>query len=200
MLDHTGPMGTSSMSMFFALLSLACVAASGAVIITWMVARFGRSSWAEGVLVDLGGAALWLAALVAVVCTLGSLYFSEIAHYTPCDLCWFQRICMYPLAVTFTIAAFRRDAAVWRYAVVPASVGAVIAIYHTQLQAFPDQKSFCPTAIPCTIRYVWEFGFVSLPFMALAGFVFALLMLRVANLGTAAPVDDLEPAPVGSER
>ena len=44
----------------------------------------------------------------------------------------------------------------------------------------PTQRSFCPTAVPCTIRYVWEFGFVSLPFMALSGFVFILLMLGVA--------------------
>jgi disulfide bond formation protein DsbB len=172
------------MSMFFALLSLACVAGSVAVIVTWLCARFGRAPWADGVLADLGGAALWLAALVAVVCTLGSLYFSEIAHYTPCDLCWFQRICMYPLSVILVVAAWRRDGRIWPYVVVQAAVGTVIATYHTQLQAFPTQHSFCPTTVPCTIRYVWEFGFVSLPFMALSGFVFILLMLGVSARAT----------------
>jgi disulfide bond formation protein DsbB len=191
-------MNADQVARFVAVLSLICWLGSFAVVGLLVARRFTTAG--DALLAGLGSVALWFAAAVTLTCTLGSLYFSEFAHYLPCDLCWFQRICMYPLAVTFTIAAFRRDAAVWRYAVVPASVGAVIAIYHTQLQAFPDQKSFCPTAIPCTIRYVWEFGFVSLPFMALAGFVFALLMLRVANLGTAAPVDDLEPAPVGSER
>jgi len=166
--------------MFFAVLSLACWAGSLAVIVTWLAGRIGRAQWAGQLLADLGGAALWLGALVAVVCTCGSLYYSEIAGYTPCDLCWFQRICMYPLSVILLIAAFRRDRGIWRYVVGQVAVGIAIAGYHTQLQAFPTQRSFCPTAVPCTIRYVWEFGFVSLPFMALSGFVFILLMIGVA--------------------
>jgi disulfide bond formation protein DsbB len=179
-LDHTGPVATASVSMFFAVLSLACWAGSLAVIVTWLAGRLGGAPWAERLLADLGGAALWLGALVAVVCTCGSLYYSEIVGYTPCDLCWFQRICMYPLSVILLVAAFRRDRGIWRYVVVQVAVGIAIAAYHTQLQAFPTQRSFCPTTVPCTIRYVWEFGFVSLPFMALSGFVFILLMIGVA--------------------
>ncbi|NDE79574.1 MAG: disulfide bond formation protein B, partial [Actinobacteria bacterium] len=52
---------------------------------------------------------LWLAWLVAAVATAGSLYFSEIADYVPCRLCWFQRVCMYPLAGILLVAAIRRD-------------------------------------------------------------------------------------------
>ena len=191
-------MSADQVARFVAVLSLICWLGSFAVVVLLVARRFTTS--VDMLLESLGSVALWLAAAVTLTCMLGSLYFSEIAHDVPCDLCWFQRICMYPLSVTFIVAAIRRDASVWRYAVIPASVGAVIAIYHTQLQAFPDQKSFCPTAVPCTIRYVWEFGFVSLPFMALAGFVFALLMLRVANLGPARAADELEPAAAGSGR
>ncbi len=54
-------------------------------------------------------------------------------------------------------------------------------IYHSQLQAFPDQGSFCSTITPCTTRYVWEFGFVSLPLMALTAFVFIIAMTLVAR-------------------
>jgi len=78
---------------------------------------------------------------------------------------------------------------VWRYVVIPAGVGLAISIYHTQLQAFPDQASFCPIDVPCTIRYVWEFGFVSLPFMAAAAFVFTLVMVRIAALSPKEPTD-----------
>ena len=62
-----------------------------------------------------------------------------------------------------------------------AGVGAALAVYHTQLQAFPSQHStFCTTTEPCTVRYVWEFGFVSLPFMALSAFAFVITMTVLA--------------------
>lgn len=185
-------MSAEQVSRFVAVLSLLCWAAS-LVTVGLLVAR----RWSPGVvspLLDgLRGMSLWLAGSVALVCTLGSLYFSEMADFLPCELCWFQRICMYPLTATLFVAAVRRDRDAWRYVVIPASVGVAIATYHTQLQAFPEQKTFCPTTVPCTIRYVWEFGFVSLPFMALAGFVFILLMMRVSALGPldfSIPLDD----------
>ena len=62
--------------------------------------------------------------------------------------------------------------------------GIVIAAYHTQLQAFPEQKTFCDTMNPCTNRYVWEFGFVSLPLMNLVALLFILVMLIVSATST----------------
>ena len=52
---------------------------------------------------------LYMALLAAWVAMLGSLYFSEIAHYVPCVLCWYQRILMYPLALILAIGLLRRD-------------------------------------------------------------------------------------------
>src|ERR1700748_1234388 len=69
----------------------------------------------------------WLAALTA---TLGSLYFSEIKGFIPCDLCWYQRICMYPLAVILGIAVYRGDRSITRYVLPLAAVGALIALWH----------------------------------------------------------------------
>lgn len=174
-------MSVEQVATFVAALSLLCLAAS-VVTAALLVARRGGVRGVGDVLDGLSPVALWLAALVASVCTAGSLYFSEVAGYIPCELCWYQRICVYPLSATLLIAALRRDRSVWRYAAVPAAVGAVIAAYQSQLQAFPEQSSFCSTTVPCTTRYVWEFGFVSLPLMSLFGFMFILLMLRVANL------------------
>jgi disulfide bond formation protein DsbB len=171
---------TSQVSRFVAILSLLCWVGTASALALVTLRR--RSARAAQLLDALAGSALWLGFVVATVCTVGSLYFSEVAHFEPCELCWYQRICMYPLAATLLVAAIRRDHGVWRYAVVPAAVGLVIAAYHTQLQAFPAQTSFCPTAVPCTIRYVWELGFVSLPFMALAGFAFVLTMVCIAAL------------------
>ena len=91
------------------------------------------------------------------------------------------------LTVVLLVAVVRRDRQVWRTVVPLAAIGAVIAAYHTQLQAFPAQRTFCSTTTPCTTRYVWEFGFVSLPFMALTAFCFILAMVLIARIPVAAP-------------
>ncbi|HEY4376196.1 MAG TPA: disulfide bond formation protein B [Acidimicrobiales bacterium] len=174
-------MTTSTLSPFFALLSLACWAATGAIVVVSLLARFRPASAATTWLASVGDLALWFAWVVAAVTTAGSLYYSEVAHFLPCELCWYQRICVYPLSAVLLVAALRRDRDVWRYVAIPAVVGAGIAAYHTQLQAYPSQHTFCSTVNPCTTRYVWEYGFVSLPFMALAAFGFILSMVLVAR-------------------
>jgi disulfide bond formation protein DsbB len=187
-------MSTDTLSLFFALLSLLCVAAVAVVVVLVLVARSaGSDSGAARLVGDLRRVALPLAATVAVVTSLGSLYFSEIAEFTPCELCWFQRICMYPLAVILTVAAVRRDNGIRTYALPLATIGAAISTYHTWLQAFPDRtSSFCTLEAPCTDRYVWELGFVSLPFMALTAFAFVITMMllvprRPAGVAAAEP-------------
>jgi disulfide bond formation protein DsbB len=174
-------MSTAAASVFFALLGLLCAAGVVGVLVLTVLRRSAPDSTAAYLIDDLGRVAIWLAGLVALVTTLGSLYFSQVAGFVPCELCWFQRIAMYPLALLLLIAAVRRDRGIWVYVVPLAAVGAVIAVYHTQLQAFPEQSSFCTTTTPCTTRYVWEFGFVSLPFMALTAFVFIITMVLVAR-------------------
>jgi disulfide bond formation protein DsbB len=173
---------TPTFSLFFALLALLCWLAVLATVTLAIVARVRpESTWASA-FSDLEHGALWLAALVAIVAMLGSLYYSQVAHFIPCSLCWYQRIAMYPLAVVLLVAAVRHDRQIWWYAGPLALVGAAFAVYHSQLQAFPGQhSSFCTTTEPCTIRYVWEFGFVSLPFMALSAFAFIITMLILAS-------------------
>jgi disulfide bond formation protein DsbB len=170
-------MSTGGFARFFAILSLACCGATvGVVLLALLAWRRPRGS-AAALFGDVCRVGLWLAWLVALVTTLGSLYFSEVAHFTPCKLCWYQRIAMYPLALVLLVAAARRDRRIAWYVVPVAAIGAAFAAYQTQLQAFPSQhSSFCTTIEPCTTRYVWEFGFVSLPFMALSAFVFIIAM------------------------
>ena len=69
----------------------------------------------------------------------GSLYFSEVAHFVPCRLCWYQRIAMYPLVLLLGIATLRRDVGIRLYAIPLAAIGAAVSIYHVQLERFPDQ-------------------------------------------------------------
>ena len=118
---------------------------------------------------------------VAAVAMASSLYYSEIADFTPCELCWFQRIAMYPLAVLLLVAIATRARLDSRYIVALAGVGLAISIYHYQLQLFPDQAQTCSgQVVSCTVKFVEEFGFVSIPFMAGAGFL-TILLLQVAE-------------------
>lgn len=170
-------MSTADFSVFFALLSLVCWAATAGLLGLSAVSRWRPNGEAALLFDDVRRVGLWLAWIVALVTTLGSLYFSQIAHFTPCALCWYQRIAMYPLSIVLLVAALRRDRRIAWYVVPVATIGALFALYHTQLQAFPHQhSSFCTLTEPCTVRYVWEFGFVSLPFMALSAFVFVITM------------------------
>ena len=121
----------------------------------------------------------WLAFGVAAIATTGSLYYSEVAHFIPCEMCWLQRIAMYPLAVILLVAAITRDTRAWRYAVPIAVIGLLFSLYHYQLELFPDQPSMCSTTVPCSVRFVDMYGFVSIAFMAGAGFI-SILALQFA--------------------
>jgi disulfide bond formation protein DsbB len=180
------------LSTFFAVLALATAAAT---VSTWVVVgaslATGQGSWWSEARAALGDLGLWLGGLVALVTMAGSLYYSLVAHFEPCELCWYQRICVYPLSIMLLVAAARRDRGIWRYALAPAVIGVVIAAYHTQLQAFPKQRSFCQATNPCTNRYVWKFGFVSLPLMDLVALCFIITMVVVAATAPTPTEEDL---------
>lgn len=145
-----------------------------------------------GMRAEIASMSLLLASVVAVGATLGSLYFSEIRDFTPCELCWFQRIAMYPLAVVLPLAAWRRDVGMRLYGVVLAGIGAAISVYHYQLQLFPDQGSSCSADAPCSFQWIEVFGFVSIPLLAFGSF--ALIILLLAAPPALAPSEE-DPAP-----
>ena len=170
-------MDVALVSRFSALLAL--VVGVGAVAV-WLSVLWPGGPL-RGVRLGLEPVALPLAFLVAGACLAGSLYFSEVAHFVPCKLCWFQRIGMYPLAVILGIAAIRRDPSVRRYALPLAAIGGFVSIYHVQLERFPDQTTFCSADAPCSLPPLQEFGFVTLAFMALCGFLAISALLVVAR-------------------
>ena len=131
---------------------------------------------------QLRPALLPLALVIAAVSTAGSLYYSEAAGYAPCEMCWYQRICMYSLVPVLAVALARRDRWGGWYGLPLALAGLGLSVYHYQLQMFGDQGSTCDAAAPCTYQWVDSFGFISIPFMAGCGFVgvagLAVLSLR----------------------
>lgn len=117
---------------------------------------------------------------VAGVSTLASLYFSEVADYVPCRLCWYQRIAMYPIALIALVALIRRDRGARFYTVPLAAIGATISTYHYLIErgVIADSESCSLFGPPCAAVWFEHFGFVTLAFMALCGFV-AIIVLNV---------------------
>ena len=142
---------------------LAIVAAVGAVVIVVLRARLAA--------VFTTRMALFGAWVVATSATVGSLILSEGYGLEPCRLCWYQRIGMYPLALLLLIGILTSDRSIWRYTVPLAASGSVVAVYHLVVQWTPAETEACQVGVPCSLRYIEEFGFVTIPFMALAGFL-----------------------------
>jgi disulfide bond formation protein DsbB len=166
------PQNVDFYNTLLAMLSLVALTAAVGLIGYRMVAG------AEAARNLLGGPAIWMAWTVAAVATAGSLIYSEVIHFVPCQLCWFQRIAMYPMAVVLLVGAIRREAVVRYYALPLAVGGALTSIWHYLIQVFPSlEGGSCDPVNPCSSRYVEVFGFVSIPFMAGTGFIVIAVLL-----------------------
>jgi len=132
------------------------------------------------------GYELWLAFVVSSVATGGSLFFSEIAGFIPCELCWYQRICMYPLSIVTLLAALRGDFRVARYLLPLPVVGACISVYHLLVEnGVVGQSSECLVSAPggCATKWINEFGYITIPTLALTAFVLLIELLGLATAG-----------------
>lgn len=176
-------MSFETMRLFFGLLTIG----ANLAVLAWLALLLPRfAGERQLVLSAIAGRELHLAALVAAVATLGSLYLSEIAHLVPCTYCWYQRIAMYPLVVVLGIAAWRNDRTVGRYVVPIAIIGGGIGVYHYAVQNVPSLQggAACSTGVPCSTAYFEQFGFMSIPYMAASAFAVILVLmmaLRTAN-------------------
>jgi len=162
-----------------------------AVVVLRLVGMPAPLAWVRS---TVWGYELWLAFLVSAVATAGSLYFSERAHFFPCELCWFQRIFMYPLALTTLVAALANDHRVARYLLPLPIVGAAFSGYHLLVEnRVFEQAQGCRVSAPggCTTKWIDEFGYVTIPTLALTGFalVFAFLLLATLDSGREAEPD-----------
>jgi disulfide bond formation protein DsbB len=165
-------MTTETFELFFALLTIATLAATAGLVAARIVA--GMRGTGSEVLRSVAANRMVICAAITSTATLGSLYFSEVAHFVPCTLCWYQRIAMYPLAVLTALAAVRRDD-LSVYVRVIASIGLVISAYHWLLERFPSiDAGVCSTAVPCELVWFEKFGFITLPFMAFTAFAAVL--------------------------
>jgi disulfide bond formation protein DsbB len=119
--------------------------------------------------------------LVACASTLGALFFGEVMQVPTCNLCWYQRIFMFPLVLILPVGMFPFDLKVVRYALPLAGLGWLFAAFHVLLVAgvIPESIRPCTRGIPCSEQVLVWFGFVTIPLLALMAFsaIIALLVL-----------------------
>jgi disulfide bond formation protein DsbB len=177
-------MGFQVITTGFAVLALVADTLVVLAIIGFVASRTsasGRARWGN-FRNSVSPFALQIAWIVAALATLGSLYLSQIAGLVPCEFCWFQRICMYPLSLLLAIAAFRGEVSIAkRYFMPIAIVGAGLAIYHYQLEHIAGEPTVCGAAVPCNSAAFNIFGFISVPFLSLAAFALITMLLLVAR-------------------
>ena len=137
------------------------------------------SKWAE----FLAAYAVQLAVGPAIAALLGSLYFSEIRGFVPCELCWFQRILMYPITILLLVGIFNDDWLLPKY-VLPFSItGLGLSTYHYLLQNQVFGSSMCSAGVSCAIRYINVYGFITIPFLAGVAFLIITILMIGANWG-----------------
>lgn len=126
---------------------------------------------------------LHFAFLQALVATLGSLYFSEIMQFPPCNLCWYQRIAMYPLVVILGVGLWRRDPNLRWYALPFSLIGLAISLYHNAMtyNFVPAGPCAAEGAVSCLTRWINWGGFITIPLMAFIAFVVISVCLIIYN-------------------
>ena len=114
----------------------------------------------------------YIVLVLALTATLGSLYFSEIMQLVPCILCWYQRICMYPLIAISALGIYTKDKNLPYYVLALSIPGLLIAIYHNLLyyHILPESIAPCVSGVSCTTKLIEWFGFITIPLMSLVAF------------------------------
>ncbi|OGN02917.1 MAG: hypothetical protein A2655_02580 [Candidatus Yanofskybacteria bacterium RIFCSPHIGHO2_01_FULL_43_42] len=131
--------------------------------------------------------AILFAFLVALTATLGSLFYSQIMGFEPCELCWFQRIFMYPLVILFGIALYKKQDHIIDYTLSLAVVGGAISLYHNYIYYYKKGLAAnCQLAgidvVSCIKLYISEFGYITIPLMALTAFALIIIFLVLRKI------------------
>lgn len=116
---------------------------------------------------------LYLAFGIALFSTLGSLYFSEVLHFPPCILCWYQRIAMFPLAVILFVGILKKDKLLPLYVLPLSFFGLVVSFYQNFLyfNVLPQVSSPCTVGVSCSAKFIQILGFLDIPQLSFIAFL-----------------------------
>jgi disulfide bond formation protein DsbB len=147
-----------------------------------LVTPLRKRGWTKAFIQYIGERALLLSFLVILGSVVASLFYSDVANFQPCLLCWWQRIFLYPQAILLPIALIKRDQLMRLYALALSSIGILISIYHTYLQ-FGGESLFPCAASGATCEHVYflNYGYVTIPTMALTAFALIIIFTLAPN-------------------
>jgi disulfide bond formation protein DsbB len=179
---------THAVNVLLAVLGVAGQVVLVGLAVAGLLALLGEHRALDAIRRAVWGYELWLAFVVSASATAGSLFYSEIANYIPCELCWFQRICMYPLSILTLLMALANDHRAARYLLPLPVVGAGISIYQMLIErGVIQQTQACAVSAPggCATKWIEEFGYLTIPTLTLTAFalVLAFLLLACFDLG-----------------
>jgi disulfide bond formation protein DsbB len=146
------------------------------VFVLILLAFIFRRSWGREMIQRIRKHSLGLGLLVSSVAIIGSLFYSNIVGFVPCDLCWWQRIFLYPQLVLFIVAFKARDKDVFRFTLPLSVIAVIISIYHSYVQISGNSLLPCSATATCTKVYVLAFNYVTIPMMALTIGAYLLLL------------------------
>lgn len=169
----------SSMNLLWSALSV--IAQILCVLLVLGIAFKKTPAFLEGLLSSVARKAVWASFLVALLATAGSLIYSDVLGYEPCKLCWFQRIFMYPLVLIFGMALWKKHEWIKPYGILMSVLGALVAAFHYLGQIGLNPLGLECLAIgyssSCSKNFVLEFGYITIPVMALSAFTLIALTL-----------------------
>ncbi len=135
----------------------------------------------EGIAAFAGKWGLWVGFLLTASGTALSLFYSEVLGFAPCGLCWFQRIFLYPQVLLFVLAIWKKDRGVALYSIALSIAGGIVALYQHYLQMGGTSVVPCPVvatqASDCAQRFLFEFGYMTFPFMTFTLFAFLIVVM-----------------------
>ncbi len=147
-----------------------------------LITPLKRHGWGRTLADFFGERAIFLSFLTAFAATFGSLFYSQVVGFPPCDLCWWQRIFLYPQTILLFTAFIKKDENMRLHSIVLSSVGALIALYQTFIQFGGMSLVPCSATSPsCTVLYFLEYGYITIPTMSLTAFVLLLLFMAAPN-------------------
>lgn len=118
---------------------------------------------------------------VATTSTAGAVFIGEVMMMTPCTLCWYQRIAMFPMVFILGMASCNnnRDGAL--YALPFSVTGAAIAGYHALLVGGWIPKAWipCGAGVSCANQKLEILNGLQIPWLSLSAFLLITVLLCV---------------------
>jgi disulfide bond formation protein DsbB len=146
----------------------------------------GERGWGKKVTDFVGKRAMLLSFLLTLGAVAGSLFYSEYAHFAPCELCWIQRGLLYTQCVILFLALFARSAErvrkfqnfTQKACLALSAIGFPIAAYHMYLQFGGGAIVPCSAIGPeCSYVYFITYGYITIPTMSLTAFALILTFM-----------------------